>query len=243
MNATPSTLPDAAPLLRIDGIQQYYGSSHILRDVSFSARRGEVTVVLGRNGVGKTTLLKSLMGLVPIKSGRMTVDGVEMSAANPYERAKLGLGYVPQGREIFPRLTVQENLLMGLAIKSAATPIPSELFELFPVLQQMLHRRGGDLSGGQQQQLAIARVLASQPKVLILDEPTEGIQPSIIKDIGRVIRMLADRGEMAIVLVEQYYDFAEALADRFVVIERGEVVAAGAGSEMSSRGIRQLVAI
>ncbi len=243
MNATPSTLPDAAPLLRIDGIQQYYGSSHILRDVSFSARRGEVTVVLGRNGVGKTTLLKSLMGLVPIKSGRMTVDGVEMSAANPYERAKLGLGYVPQGREIFPRLTVQENLLMGLANKSAATPIPSELFELFPVLQQMLHRRGGDLSGGQQQQLAIARALASQPKVLILDEPTEGIQPSIIKDIGRVIRMLADRGEMAIVLVEQYYDFAEALADRFVVIERGEVVAAGAGSEMSSRGIRQLVAI
>ena len=243
MNATPSTLPDAAPLLRIDGIQQYYGSSHILRDVSFSARRGEVTVVLGRNGVGKTTLLKSLMGLVPIKSGRMTVNGVEMSAANPYERAKLGLGYVPQGREIFPRLTVQENLLMGLANKSAATPIPSELFELFPVLQQMLHRRGGDLSGGQQQQLAIARALASQPKVLILDEPTEGIQPSIIKDIGRVIRMLADRGEMAIVLVEQYYDFAEALADRFVVIERGEVVAAGAGSEMSSRGIRQLVAI
>ncbi len=243
MNATPSTLPDAAPLLRIDGIQQYYGSSHILRDVSFSARRGEVTVVLGRNGVGKTTLLKSLMGLVPIKSGRMTVDGVEMSAANPYERAKLGLGYVPQGREIFPRLTVQENLLMGLANKSAATPIPSELFELFPVLQQMLHRRGGDLSGGQQQQLAIARALASQPKVLILDEPTEGIQPSIIKDIGRVIRMLADRGEIAIVLVEQYYDFAEALADRFVVIERGEVVAAGAGSEMSSRGIRQLVAI
>ena len=243
MNATPSTLPDAAPLLRIDGIQQYYGSSHILRDVSFSARRGEVTVVLGRNGVGKTTLLRSLMGLVPIKSGRMTVDGVEMSAANPYERAKLGLGYVPQGREIFPRLTVQENLLMGLANKSAATPIPSELFELFPVLQQMLHRRGGDLSGGQQQQLAIARALASQPKVLILDEPTEGIQPSIIKDIGRVIRMLADLGEMAIVLVEQYYDFAEALADRFVVIERGEVVAAGAGSEMSSRGIRQLVAI
>ena len=243
MNATPSTLPDAAPLLRIDGIQQYYGSSHILRDVSFSARRGEVTVVLGRNGVGKTTLLKSLMGLVPIKSGRMTVDGVEMSAANPYERAKLGLGYVPQGREIFPRLTVQENLLMGIANKSAATPIPSELFELFPVLQQMLHRRGGDLSGGQQQQLAIARDLASQPKVLILDEPTEGIQPSIIKDIGLVIRMLADRGEMAIVLVEQYYDFAEALADRFVVIERGEVVAAGAGSEMSSRGIRQLVAI
>ena len=173
----------------------------------------------------------------------MTVDGVEMSAANPYGRAKLGLGYVPQGREIFPRLTVQENLLMGLANKSAATPIPSELFELFPVLQQMLHRRGGDLSGGQQQQLAIARALASQPKVLILDEPTEGIQPSIIKDIGRVIRMLADRGEMAIVLVEQYYDFAEALADRFVVIERGEVVAAGAGSEMSSRGIRQLVAI
>ena len=243
MNATPSTLPDAAPLLRIDGIQQYYGSSHILRDVSFSARRGEVTVVLGRNGVGKTTLLKSLMGLVPIKSGRMTVDGVEMSAANPYERAKLGLGYVPQGREIFPRLTVQENLLMGLANKSAATPIPSELFELFPVLQQMLHRRGGDLSGGQQQQLAIARALASQPKVLILDEPTEGIQPSIIKDIGRVIRMLADRGEMAIVLVEQYYDFAAGLADRYIVMDRGRVVASGRGVDMQADGVRERMAI
>ena len=222
---------------------QYYGSSHILRDVSFSARRGEVTVVLGRNGVGKTTLLRSLMGLVPIKSGRMTVDGVEMSAANPYERAKLGLGYVPQGREIFPRLTVQENLLMGLANKSAATPIPSELFELFPVLQQMLHRRGGDLSGGQQQQLAIARALASQPKVLILDEPTEGIQPSIIKDIGRVIKRLAARGDMAILLCEQYYDFAEELADQYLVMERGEVIAQGPGAEMKDKGIRKLVSI
>jgi urea transport system ATP-binding protein len=155
----------------------------------------------------------------------------------------MGMGFVPQGREIFGRLTVQENLLMGLAYKKGNTPIPPELFALFPVLKQMLGRRGGDLSGGQQQQLAIARALAAGPKLLILDEPTEGIQPNIIKDIGRVIRMLADRGDMAIVLVEQYYDFAEALADRYVVMERGEVIASGPGSEMQTKGVRQLVAI
>ncbi|MFM1950192.1 MAG: High-affinity branched-chain amino acid transport ATP-binding protein LivF, partial [Pseudomonadota bacterium] len=174
--------------LTVNNIQQYYGGSHILRDVSLEAKQGEVTVLLGRNGVGKTTLLKSLMGVVPIKSGTVVLGEQELSRAAPYERARAGVGYVPQGREIFARLTVEENLLMGLATQPGGTSIPTELFELFPVLKQMLHRRGGDLSGGQQQQLAIARALAAKPKLLILDEPTEGIQPSIIKDIGRVIR-------------------------------------------------------
>ena len=230
-------------MLNIKNINQYYGGSHILRDVSLQASLGKVTVILGRNGVGKTTLLKSLMGLVPIKSGSIELDGKPIHNTTPYERARLGLGFVPQGREIFGRLTVEENLRMGLAYKSAGTPIPPELFELFPVLKQMLQRRGGDLSGGQQQQLAIARALAASPKLLILDEPTEGIQPSIIKDIGRVIRMLADRGTMAIVLVEQYYDFAQELADDYVVMERGAVIAQGLGKDMQVNGVRQLVAI
>ena len=230
-------------MLTVKNIHQYYGGSHILRDVSLQARLGKVTVLLGRNGVGKTTLLKSLMGLVPIKSGSIGLDGKPIHRATPYERARAGMGFVPQGREIFGRLTVEENLRMGLAYKPAATPIPAELFELFPVLKQMLNRRGGDLSGGQQQQLAIARALAAGPKLLILDEPTEGIQPSIIKDIGRVIRMLADRGEMAIVLVEQYYDFARELADRYLVMERGEVIAEGEGRTMEEDGVRRLVAI
>jgi urea transport system ATP-binding protein len=230
-------------MLSIKNVNQYYGGSHILRDVSLDARLGEVTVILGRNGVGKTTLLKSLMGLVAIKTGSIEFDGKAIQQRTPYERARAGIGFVPQGREIFARLTVQENLRMGLATKAGGTPIPQELYELFPVLKQMLHRRGGDLSGGQQQQLAIARALASRPKLLVLDEPTEGIQPSIIKDIGRVIRMLADRGDMAIVLVEQYYDFAQELADAYVVMERGEIVAAGAGKDMEARGVRQLVAI
>ena len=230
-------------MLNVKNINQYYGGSHILRDVSLEARLGQVTVLLGRNGVGKTTLLKCLMGLVPIKTGSIEFDGRAIHAVTPYDRARAGIGYVPQGREIFARLTVEENLRMGLAYKSASTPIPAELFELFPVLQQMRGRRGGDLSGGQQQQLAIARALAAGPKLLILDEPTEGIQPSIIKDIGRVIRMLADRGDMAIVLCEQYYDFAEELADDYLVMERGEVIARGPGSEMQAKGIRQLVAI
>jgi len=230
-------------MLNVRNIHQYYGGSHILRDVSFEARPGEVTVLLGRNGVGKTTLLKSLMGLVPIKSGSIEFDGRPVHGKTPYERARAGMGYVPQGREIFARLTVEENLRMGLAYRSASTPIPPALFELFPVLKQMLHRRGGDLSGGQQQQLAIARALAPGPKLLILDEPTEGIQPSIIKDIGRVIRMLAGRGDMAIVLCEQYYDFAQELADHYLVMERGEVIARGEGKDMEARGVRQLVAI
>ena len=234
-------------MLQIEQIHQYYGGSHILRGVDLEAKAGEITVVLGRNGVGKTTLLKSLMGLVPIRAGRILLDGQAIEKTTPYERARAGIGFVPQGREIFGRLTVHENLLMGLATKKAGTPIPPALYELFPVLKQMLGRRGGDLSGGQQQQLAIARALAAAPKLLVLDEPTEGIQPNIIKDIGKVLKKLAKEGlngePMAIVLVEQYYDFAEELADRYLVMERGEVIASGPGAEMPEKGIRQLEAI
>ncbi|CAA9442677.1 MAG: Urea ABC transporter, ATPase protein UrtE [uncultured Ramlibacter sp.] len=230
-------------MLNVKSINQYYGGSHILRDVSLEARPGQVTVIMGRNGVGKTTLLKSLMGLVPIRSGAIEFEGGAIERWTPYQRARAGIGFVPQGREIFARLSVEENLRMGLACRPGGTPIPAELFELFPVLRQMLGRRGGDLSGGQQQQLAIARALAAGPRLLVLDEPTEGIQPSIIKDIGRVIRMLAGRGEMAILLVEQYYDFARDLADQYVVMERGEVIARGDGKSMDADGVRQLVAI
>ena len=235
-------------MLKVERINQYYGGSHILRNVGFEARAGEVTVILGRNGVGKTTLLKSLMGVVPVKTGSIQLDGVAITKDTPYERVRKGVGYVPQGREIFGRLTVQDNLRMGLAYKRAGTPIPAELFELFPVLEAMLQRRGGDLSGGQQQQLAIARALAAGPKLLLLDEPTEGIQPSIIKDIGRVIRRLADHGmnggqKMAVVLVEQFYDFAAELADQYLVMERGEIVQRGRGADMQADGVRQRVSI
>jgi urea transport system ATP-binding protein len=229
--------------LSLQGINQYYGGSHILRDLSLEVPLGKVTVVMGRNGVGKTTLMKSIMGLTPVKTGKVVLDGKDITRAAPYQRAQAGIGFVPQGRDIFARLTVLENLLMGLASQSASTPIPQEIFELFPILGQMAKRRGGDLSGGQQQQLAIGRALAAKPKLLILDEPTEGIQPSIIKDIGRVIRMLANRGNMAILLVEQYYDFAESLADQYVVLERGEIIAKGLGTNMQADGVRQMVAI
>ena len=230
-------------MLEVSSINQYYGGSHILRDVSLRASAGQVTVVLGRNGVGKSTLLKSIMGLVPIQSGSITLARQPIDRAAPFDRVRAGVGYVPQGREIFGRLTVQENLAMGLASKPAGTPLPQQLFEWFPVLHEMRNRRGGDLSGGQQQQLAIARALAAGPKLLVLDEPTEGIQPSIIKDIGRVIRQLASQGDMAIVLVEQYYDFARELADHYVVMERGAVRAQGVGADMERDGVREMVAI
>ena len=230
-------------MLTVSNVNQYYGGSHILRDVSFDIPQGSVTTVLGRNGVGKTTLLKCLVGLLPIKSGGLQFGGRDIASLRPYERARLGIGYVPQGREIFPRLTVEENLQMGLASKSGRSKIPTRIFDMFPVLKDMLHRRGGDLSGGQQQQLAIGRALAADPKLLILDEPTEGIQPSIIKDIGRVISTLAESGEMAILLVEQYYDFARELADHYVVMSRGEDIKAGLGADMEKDNVKALLAI
>ena len=229
-------------MLTVSGLNQYYGGSHILRDVAFDLPVG-VTVLLGRNGVGKTTLLRTLMGLVPAKTGTITFEGRDLTHAKPYERAAAGVGYVPQGREIFPRLTVAENLAMGLATRSRAAPLPPRIFEMFPVLKQMLGRRGGDLSGGQQQQLAIGRALAMGPRLLILDEPTEGIQPSIIKDIERAIRTLAAGGGMAILLVEQYYDFARALADQYLVMERGEIIARGDGADMDRDNVRGLLAV
>jgi len=223
--------------LVVEGLNQYYGGSHILRDVAFEVPPGKVTALLGRNGVGKTTLLRSLMGLVPIRTGRVLFEKKDLTTAKPNERARAGLGYVPQGREIFPRLTVEENLLMGVP------RVPERIFEMFPVLRQMMGRRGGDLSGGQQQQLAIGRALAMRPRLLILDEPTEGIQPSIIKEIERAIRALAATGEMAILLVEQYYDFARSLADQYLVMERGEIVARGRGADMDADGVRRLLTV
>jgi urea transport system ATP-binding protein len=230
-------------MLSVSNLNQYYGGSHILRDLSFEVPAGKVTALLGRNGVGKTTLLRTLMGVVPAKTGAVRFGDRDLTNAKPYERARAGIGYVPQGREIFPRLSVEENLEMGLATKGAADRVPERIFELFPVLRQMLRRRGGDLSGGQQQQLAIGRALAMGPKLLILDEPTEGIQPSIIKDIERAIRSLATSGELAILLVEQYYDFARSLADQYLVMERGEIVARGAGPDMDKDGVRKLLAV
>ena len=230
-------------MLTVSGLNQYYGGSHILRDVGFELPQGKVTVLLGRNGVGKTTLLRTLMGLVPAKTGKVTFAGRDITRARPDERARAGIGYVPQGREIFPRLTVGENLEMGLAPRERGAEVPARVFEMFPVLAQMLRRRGGDLSGGQQQQLAIGRALAMGPKLLVLDEPTEGIQPSIIKDIEAAIRSLASTGEMAILLVEQYYDFARSLADQYLVMERGEIVAAGAGADMDRDDVRAMLAV
>ncbi|HUH91742.1 MAG TPA: urea ABC transporter ATP-binding subunit UrtE [Casimicrobiaceae bacterium] len=230
-------------MLSLRGVNQYYGGSHILCDVAFEVPANACTALLGRNGVGKTTLLRCLMGLLPIRSGDMAFDGASLKALPPYERAALGIGYVPQGRDIFPRLTVEENLQMGLATAKRGGKVPELVFELFPVLKSMLGRRGGDLSGGQQQQLAIARALAMRPRLLILDEPTEGIQPSIIKDIERAIRSLIAAGGIAILLVEQYYDFARSLADRYVVLSRGEVVASGAGADMERAGVRRYLAV
>jgi len=232
-------------MLQVNELNQYYGGSHILRGVSFEAVTGEVTCLLGRNGVGKTTLLKCLMGLIPAKTGEVIWQGKTITHSRPYQRVQSGVAYVPQGREIFPRLTVEENLLLGLSRFSAreANSVPDDIWQLFPVLKEMKHRRGGDLSGGQQQQLAIGRALASRPQLLILDEPTEGIQPSVIKEIGQVIRTLADRGDMAILLVEQFYDFAAELADSYLLMSRGAIVQRGRGENMEQEGVRGLVAI
>ena len=232
-------------MLNVQGLNQYYGGSHILRSVSLAVPAAACTVLLGRNGVGKTTLLKAIMGLVPPRSGAIRFDGVDITRMAPYQRVRLGIGYVPQGREIFNRLTVEENLLMGLAplAGSAARKLPEQVLELFPVLKQMLKRRGGDLSGGQQQQLAIGRALAAGPRLLILDEPTEGIQPSIIKEIGAVIRKLVEVNRMAVLLVEQYYDFAESLADSYAVMARGQITHSGSGEKMRQEEVWGLLAI
>jgi urea transport system ATP-binding protein len=232
-------------MLQVNQLNQYYGSSHTLRGVSLSLEKGQCLALLGRNGVGKTTLLKCLMGVLPSASGNVMLDGRDITKLKPHERAALGIAYVPQGREIFARLTVEENLLMGMATKSGrkATGINGEVYELFPVLKEMLNRRGGDLSGGQQQQLAIARALLAEPRLIILDEPTEGIQPSIIKDIGRVIRLLRERGDIAILLCEQYFDFAHDLADKFMVLSRGEVVASGSKADMSDENVKRHLAV
>ena len=230
-------------MLSVANLNQYYGGSHILRNLAFEVPAGKVTALLGRNGVGKSTLLRCLMGLLPARDGKVVFEGREITAAPPYARVRAGIGYVPQGREIFPRLTVEENLEMGLASRPRGTGIPPRIFDMFPVLRQMLRRRGGDLSGGQQQQLAIGRALAMGPRLLILDEPTEGIQPSIIKDIERAIRRLAAEGGMAILLVEQYYDFARSLADRYVVLSRGEVIKAGKGADMEADGVRACLTV
>lgn len=232
-------------MLDIKNIHQYYGGSHTLRGISLSLARGECMALLGRNGVGKTTLLKCLMGVLPVARGGIELEGRDITRMAPHQRAALGMAYVPQGRDIFARLTVEENLLMGMASlpSGRARRIKGEVFDLFPVLKTMLGRRGGDLSGGQQQQLAIARALLAEPRVIIFDEPTEGIQPSIIKDIGRVIHLLRQRGDMAILLCEQYFDFARELADQFVVMSRGEVVAAGARAEIDGEHVRRHLAV
>jgi urea transport system ATP-binding protein len=232
-------------MLEVEQLNQYYGSSHTLRGISLTVKKGECLTLLGRNGVGKTTLLKCMMGVLPVSSGSVKLEGRDISKLRPHERARLGIAYVPQGREIFARLTVEENLLMGMATKPArqASQIKGDIYELFPVLKEMLQRRGGDLSGGQQQQLAIARALLAEPKLIIFDEPTEGIQPSIIKDIARVIRLLRERGDMGIILCEQYFDFARELADKFVVLSRGEVVASGTQAAMDGADVKRHLAV
>jgi urea transport system ATP-binding protein len=231
-------------MLSVEAVDLYYGASHALRHVSLSAKKGEVTCILGRNGVGKTSLLRAIFGLQPIRSGRIRWEDRDLTTLPPHERARIGLALVPQGREIFPRLSVLENLATGFAtLPRSLRHVPDEIFALFPVLKDMLNRRGGDLSGGQQQQLAIARALVARPRLLILDEPTEGIQPSIIKDIGSVIERLVERGDMAILLVEQYFEFARDLAAAYVVMQRGEVVLSGRRIDMDEAAARAYLTV
>jgi urea transport system ATP-binding protein len=230
-------------MLQINQVNQYYGGSHILRDVTFTVPDGELTVMLGRNGVGKTTLLRCVMGIVAIRTGSVVWKDKSLERLPPYSRVASGLGYVPQGRDIFPRLTVEENLLVGAASDRSVRGVSKEIYDLFPILKEMKNRRAGDLSGGQQQQLAIGRALMGRPELLLLDEPTEGIQPSIIQEIGKTLRRLVEEFRMTILLVEQYYDFARHLADHYVVMDRGEVVAQGAGKDMEQDGVRALVAV
>jgi urea transport system ATP-binding protein len=231
-------------MLNVEHLDLAYGAAQVLRKVSLTAEIGEVTCVLGRNGMGKTSLLRAIAGQHPATGGRIEWEGDDIGAWPAYRRASRGIAYVPQGREIFPLLTVEENLCTGFAtLKRSRRDIPEEIFDLFPVLKTMLRRRGGDLSGGQQQQLAIARALVTRPRLLILDEPTEGIQPSIIKDIERVIRTLARRGDMAILLVEQYFEFAQSLAESFIVMERGEVVVSGRREQLADPNVRKYLVV
>ena len=231
-------------MLSVEAIDLYYGAAQALRGVSLKATIGRVTTVLGRNGVGKSSLLRAIVGQQQIASGAVTWQGKDISRLAPYERARLGIGYVPQGREIFPLLTVRENLMTGFATQPRANHfIDDEIFSLFPVLSEMMGRRGGDLSGGQQQQLAIGRALVTRPKLLVLDEPTEGIQPSIIKDIGRAILYLRQKGEMAIVVVEQYFEWARDLADDYAVMDRGAVVLAGERKDMVESEVRRRLSV
>ncbi|MEX2615529.1 MAG: urea ABC transporter ATP-binding subunit UrtE [Alphaproteobacteria bacterium] len=231
-------------MLQVTGLDLFYGASQALRSVDLTAEKGAVTCVMGRNGVGKTSLLRAIAGQQGVAGGSMVWEESDVTTLAPYDRAARGIAYVPQGREIFPLLTVEENLETGYAaVPRALRHVPDDIYQLFPVLRDMLGRRGGDLSGGQQQQLAIARALVTRPRLLLLDEPTEGIQPSIIKDIERIIRLLADQGEMAIVLVEQYFEFARDLADAFVVMDRGEVVLSGRKDDMVEADVRRYLTV
>jgi len=231
-------------MLEIDSIDLHYGAAQALRGVSLQARPGRVTTVLGRNGVGKTTLLRAITGRQAISGGHMLWDGQDLSRMKPDARARAGIASVPQGREIFPLLSVQENLETGFAaLPRTLRHVPDEVFTLFPVLKDMLHRRGGDLSGGQQQQLAIGRAMVMRPRLLVLDEPTEGIQPSIIQDIGRAISYLRDRGDIAILLVEQYFEFARDLCDSFAVMDRGQIISTGARVDMDEDKLRAMLSV